>query len=178
MRWARANVTPVRGSTGRVEAYLGVVMDVQDQKHVEELLRESLEQRAIIEAQRVRLAELSTPLIPIRDDIVVMPLIGTLDPERADQVLETLLAGISRARVRVAILDVTGVLTMDEQVASGLLRAAQAARLLGAQMILSGVRAEVARLLVQTGADLSKLIVCGNLQAAITHAMSIARAGG
>ena len=178
MRWVRANVTPVRGATGRVEAYLGVVMDIQAQKHVEELLHESLEQREIIESQRVRLAELSTPLIPLREDIVVMPLIGTLDPERAEQVLETLLAGIARARVRVAILDVTGVLTMDEQVASGLLRAAQAARLLGAQMILSGIRAEVARLLVATGADLSKLNVCGNLQSAITHAMNIARAGG
>ena len=177
LRWVRTHVTPMRGEGGRVEAYLGVIMDIQDQKHVEELLRESLEQRAIIESQRVRLAELSTPLIPIRDDVVVMPLIGTLDPERAEQLLETLLAGISRARVRVAILDVTGVLTMDEQVASGLLRAAQAARLLGAQMILSGIRPEVARILVVTGADLSKIIVCGNLQAAITYAMTIVGAG-
>ena len=177
LRWVRTHVTPLLGEGGRVEAYLGVIMDIQDQKHVEELLRESLEQRAIIESQRVRLAELSTPLIPIRDDVVVMPLIGTLDPERAEQMLETLLAGISRARVRVAILDVTGVLTMDEQVASGLLRAAQAARLLGAQMILSGIRPEVARILVVTGADLSKVITCGNLSAAITYAMTIVSAG-
>jgi rsbT co-antagonist protein RsbR len=176
LRWVRVNITPVRGEAGRVEAHLGVLMDIQDQKHVEELLRESLEQRAIIESQRVRLAELSTPLIPIRDDIVIMPLIGTLDPERAEQVLETLLAGISRARVRVAILDVTGVLTMDEQVASGLLRAAQAARLLGAQIILSGIRPEVARTLVETSADLSRIITCGTLQAGITIAMSSARA--
>jgi anti-anti-sigma factor len=176
-RWVRATVTPLRREGGALEAYLGVIMDIQDQKHVEELLRESLEQRAIIESQRVRLAELSTPLIPIRDDVVVMPLIGTLDPERAEQMLETLLAGISRARVRVAILDVTGVLTMDEQVASGLIRAAQAARLLGAQMILSGIRPEVARILVVTGADLSKVITCGNLHAAITYAMTIVGAG-
>lgn len=176
LRWMRANVTPLRGEAGLVEAYLGVVIDIHDQKHVEELLRESLEQRAIIESQRVRLAELSTPLIPIRDDIVVMPLIGTLDPERAEQVLETLLAGINRARVRVAILDVTGVLTMDEQVASGLLRAAQAARLLGAQTILSGMRPEVARCLVELSADLSSVITCSTLQAAITHAMHLARA--
>jgi rsbT co-antagonist protein RsbR len=107
-----------------------------------------------------------------------MPLIGTLDPERAEQVLETLLTGISRARVRVAILDVTGVLAMDEQVASGLLRAAQAARLLGAQMILSGMRPEVARTLVEISADLSKVITCSNLQAAIAYAMHIARVGG
>lgn len=178
LRWVRVNTTPLRGEGGRVDAYLGVLIDIQDQKHVEELLRESLEQRAIIESQRVRLAELSTPLIPIRDDIVVMPLIGTLDPERAEQVLETLLTGISRARVRVAILDVTGVLAMDEQVASGLLRAAQAARLLGAQMILSGMRPEVARTLVEIRADLSKVITCSNLQAAIAYAMHIARAGG
>ncbi len=178
MRWVRTNVTPLRAQCGRVEAFLGVVIDIQDQKHVEELLRESLEQRAIIESQRLRLAELSTPLIPIREDIVVMPLIGTLDPERADQVLETLLTGISRGRVRVAILDVTGVLAVDEQVASGLLRAAQAARLLGTQLILSGIRAEVARTLVEIGADLSKIIVCGNLQAAIACAMNITRAGG
>lgn len=126
----------------------------------------------IIRAQQAVVRELSTPLIPIADGVVVMPLIGTLDSARAQHVLETMLQGIEERRARVAILDVTGVAVVDTQVANALLRAAQAARLLGAQAILTGIKPEVAQTLVHLGADLSGIATRGSLQDGIAYALN------
>lgn len=175
--WRQVTATSFLDESGAPAGFLGVLIDIQDRKHVEELLRESNAQREIIEAQRAKLSEMSTPLIPIRDDIVVMPLVGTIDSERAAQVLETLLAGIGARSVRVAILDITGVAVVDEQVAESLFRAAQAVRLLGAQMVLSGIRPEVARVLVSISANFVGIETCANLQSAIAYATRIARSG-
>jgi len=175
IRWVQTTSAPLTTAEGQIKAYLGAVIDIQDRKHIEDLLRESLAQKEIIAAQKTKLAELSTPLIPIREDILVMPLVGAIEPERAEQVLETLLAGISSARARVAILDITGVLTVDTLVAGALVRAAQAVRMLGAQMVLSGIRPEVARILVGLGAELTGIVTCANLQAAISYGLKLAR---
>lgn len=176
------HVSMVRGEHSEPIHFISQIVNVTEQERTAEALRaslrESLEQRAIIESQRARLTELSTPLIPIGSEIMIMPLIGALDPGRTAQVLETLLRGIAGARARVAILDITGVLAVDEQVASGLLRAAKAVRLLGAQMVLSGIRGEVAQTVVALGADLSGIVTFSNLQAAISYAMRAVRAGG
>lgn len=125
----------------------------------------------VITVQQERLRELSTPLIPIADGVVVMPLIATLDSARAQQVLETLLEGVVRLSAKVAILDITGVLVVDTQVANALLRAAQAVRLLGASMVLTGIRPEIAQTLVNLGVDLRGIVTRGSLQSGIAFAL-------
>ncbi|NJP06546.1 MAG: PAS domain S-box protein [Chloroflexaceae bacterium] len=121
---------------------------VQDQTHqnrhiasihrdITEQLRQEAErsalQQQVIDAQQAALRELSTPLIPLSHDIVIMPLIGTIDSTRAQLVLETLLEGVARQQAALAILDITGVLMVDTQVAQALISAAQAVKLLGAR---------------------------------------------
>jgi len=96
-----------------------IVRDITDRKQAEEALRQNIIQEETIRAQEAALVELSTPLIPISDRVVVMPLIGALDSRRAQQVLETLLEGIASTIADVAILDITGVPVVDTQVANG-----------------------------------------------------------
>jgi anti-anti-sigma regulatory factor len=147
-----------------------VVDDITERKRAEETLRQALAQEETIRAQQAMLAELSTPLIPISDQVMVMPLIGSLDSTRARQVLETLLQGIARSHARVAILDITGVPVVDTQVANALIHAAQAVKLLGAQVVLTGIRPEVAQTLVGLGADLSGIVTRSSLQSGIAYA--------
>lgn len=127
---------------------------------------------ALIRQQEEALRLLSTPLIPISDQVLVMPLVGALDARRAEQVIETLLAGVSRSGARAVILDVTGVAVMDTHVADVLLRAARAVNLLGARVILTGIRPEVAQTVVALGVDFAGIITCGTLQAGIAQAAS------
>jgi len=105
---------------------------------------------------------------------VIMPLIGSIDSARAQQVLETLLEGVVRARARTAIIDITGVPVVDTQVADALLRAARAAGLLGARVVLTGISPEVAQTLVQLGADLSRITTKATLQSAVADALRTA----
>ena len=101
---------------------------------------------------------------------MVMPLIGSVDAARAQQALETMLEGMSRSRARLAIVDITGVSAVDSHVASSLVRLAQAVRLLGAQVVLTGIRAEVAQTLVSLDVDLSGIVIKGTLQDGISYA--------
>jgi rsbT co-antagonist protein RsbR len=144
------------------------IRDITKQKQAE-LERQSL-QEEIIQMQEALLHELSTPLIPISNQVLVMPLVGSVDSRRAQQIVETLLEGINARRAASVILDITGVRVVDTQVANTLLRAAQAARLLGTQVILSGIRPEVAQTLVGLGVDLSTITTCSSLQHGIAYA--------
>lgn len=139
--------------------------------------REAL-QHELIEAQQAALRELGTPLIPVAEGIVVMPLIGAIDSNRAQQILESLLEGVGSQRANLAIIDITGVKVVDTQVAGALLRAAQAARLLGAEVVLTGISPEVAQTLVQIGADMSALTTRGSLQSGIAYALNRREAPG
>ena len=143
---------------------------VVDHQRAEEKLRQDIHEETI-RAQAAALAELSTPLIPISDQVMVMPRVGTVDSRRAQQVVETLLHGIAESKAQVAILDITGVPIVDTQVANALVRAAQAVRLLGAQVVLTGIRPEVAQTLVGLGVDLSNIITHSSLQSGIAFAM-------
>jgi rsbT co-antagonist protein RsbR len=140
---------------------VGIWQDISDKKDAE----------LIIQRQAASLTELSTPLIPITKDVVLMPLIGTMDSHRASLVIETLLDGINKSKARFAILDITGVSVVDTQVANSLLKAAKSVRLLGADVILTGIRPDVARTLVELGADMGDLVTCSTLRAGVAHAM-------
>jgi predicted ATPase/anti-anti-sigma regulatory factor/tRNA A-37 threonylcarbamoyl transferase component Bud32 len=127
-------------------------------------------QEEVIHAQKTALAELSTPLIPLSDQILIMPLIGTIDSQRAEQVMSTLLHGTQTFHVQVVIIDITGVPVVDTGVASSLIQSAQAIRLLGAQTFISGIRPEVAQTLVGLGVELSGIQTHGSLQQSISYA--------
>jgi PAS domain S-box-containing protein len=128
-------------------------------------------QEQIIEAQRSALRELSSPLIPIAENVVIMPLIGSIDSNRAQDIMETLLEGVATHQAHIAILDITGVSVVDTQVANALIQAAQAVGLLGAQVVLTGIGPTMAQTLVHLGADLSSIITRANLQSAIAYAL-------
>ncbi|XXT23887.1 PAS domain S-box protein [Sorangium sp. So ce429] len=150
--------------------------DIMARKEAE--LMRSEQQQELIRLQASAIAELSTPLIPITDQVVVMPLIGVLDTRRAGQAMDTLLGGLSSSGAMVAIIDVTGVKIVDTKVADALLRVAQGARLLGAEVVLTGIRAEVAQTMVSLGVDLQGIATRGTLQGGIAYALARAGARG
>jgi ribose transport system substrate-binding protein len=129
-------------------------------------------QQEIIRAQRSMIQELSTPIIPISDKILVLPLIGTIDSARAQQIMETMLGAISTHQAAVLIIDITGVAMVDTGVAHYLLQAARAAQLLGTRVILVGISPEVAQTVVQLGVDLSSIPTYSSLQHGLEHAMT------
>ncbi|WP_438024153.1 response regulator [Sorangium sp. So ce233] len=132
-------------------------------------------QEQIITVQRERLAELSTPLIPITGGILVMPLIGAIDVERASQVIEAALSGASERRARFLILDITGVKVVDATVAGALVQAARGLELLGTRAIITGVRPEVAQTLVRLDLRLDELVTKATLQAGVEYALRARR---
>jgi rsbT co-antagonist protein RsbR len=147
-----------------------VARDITEQKRAE-AERIALQEQ-VIEAQRAAIRELSTPLMPLSDGVVAMPLVGTIDSGRAQQIMETLLEGVAEHQARIAILDITGVQVVDTQIANALVQAAQAVRLIGANVILTGIRPDVAQTLVHLGVDLSHLVTRGSLQSGIAYALN------
>jgi len=158
-----------RDAKGQPDAVLEIDTDITARKQTAEA--ESRRQQEIIRAQALAIEELSTPLIPITDEILVMPLIGMMDSARVQQVMHSLLSGLSASRGKFAILDITGVPVVDTAVANAILRAAHAARLLGTEVIITGIRPDVAQTLVHIGADLSNITTCGTLQSGISYAL-------
>ncbi|NJP04852.1 MAG: PAS domain S-box protein [Chloroflexaceae bacterium] len=146
-----------------------IIRDLTEQQQIE-AERATLQQQ-VIDAQQAVLRELSTPLLPIADGVVIMPLIGTIDTQRAQQMMETLLEGVAQYHAKMAILDITGVKVVDTQVANVFIGSAQAVRLLGAQVMITGIQPQIAQTLVQLGADLRGIITRGSLQAGITYAL-------
>ncbi|WP_437759787.1 protein kinase domain-containing protein [Sorangium sp. So ce1389] len=127
-------------------------------------------QEELLRAHRARLLELSSPIIPITDRIVVMPLIGQMDADRAEQTLATALEGAQANQAEVVIIDITGLKGVDAGVAGTLIRTAGALRLLGTRVVLTGVRAEVAQALVALDIDLGGIVTMGTLRSGIAHA--------
>lgn len=152
-----------------------IARDETARRRAEEALRQSILQEGLIRAEARALADLAMPLIPITDEIIVMPLVGQLDEQRVERATATLLAGIAAKKARVAILDITGVPTIDARVAGGLVRAARAAELLGARVELTGIKSEVAQILVTLGVELGGLATRGTLQDGIACALGLAR---
>jgi len=153
------------------DSVLVLARNITDQRRAE---RERVAmQEQIIQAQQAALRELSTPLMPIADGVVVMQLIGVIDTARAQQIIESLLHGVSEYKARVALIDITGVKVVDTQVAGVLLRAAQAVRMLGAQVVLTGISPEIAQTLVHIGAEIRDVKTKATLQEGIRYAMTV-----
>jgi anti-anti-sigma factor len=140
-------------------------------RRVEELRRQSEEQQETIDAQQALLAELSTPLLRISDTALVLPLIGALDSRRAQRVVESLLEAVDAQRAEIVLLDITGVPVVDTQVANVLIQCARAVRLLGARMVLTGIRPDVAQTIVALGIDLGDIVTRANLEEGINYAL-------
>lgn len=127
----------------------------------------------IVSLQRVALQELSAPLIPVMENITIMPLIGTIDTSRAKLIMENLLEGVIKHRSEVVLIDITGVPVVDTMVAHHIIQAAEAVRLIGSQCILVGIRPEIAQTIVSLGIDLSKLPTQNSLRKGFTEALKM-----
>ncbi len=159
----------IRDDQGQPQAITAMVRDLSQQRQAEEE-RLALQEQ-VIDAQRAALREVSTPLIPLADDVVVMPLVGAIDSARAQQIMEVLLEGIAEYQADTVLLDISGVRVVDTQVADALLRAARAVQLLGAQIILTGISADVAQTIVHLGADMGRIMTRANLQEGLRYAL-------
>ena len=170
--WVTSRMSLIRDASGAPIGLRGVTMDVTDVKLAEAQRVELCMRDEMIRAQEDALVSLSTPMVPIDDDLVAMPLIGALDLRRLERVQQALLAGVASMRARTVILDLTGVPALDEQTADALIRTARAVSLLGAEAILTGIRPDVASTLVQFGTDLRSITTRSTLKAGIAHAMA------
>ncbi|MCC6557597.1 MAG: PAS domain-containing protein [Polyangiaceae bacterium] len=171
--WTVENDVPYRDESGRVVGMVGVVMDVTAQKQaVESLRRTEAELRSAQERLIETVSALATPILPIEEDILVLPLVGYIDSTRSDHIMEALLAGVARHGARFVILDLTGVPVVDSAVAAHLLRAARAVALLGAQCVLCGISPAIAQSMVDIGADLRELVLQRDLRAAVRYALA------
>jgi rsbT co-antagonist protein RsbR len=128
------------------------------------------ERERVIRQQQDAIRELSTPVLQVRERILILPIIGVLDEQRADQFTEQLLAGIHRHRAKVVVIDITGVPDVDAEVANHLVQAVDASRLMGASVILTGLSPEIAQTLVTIGVDLDKMNTVGDLQGGVEEA--------
>jgi rsbT co-antagonist protein RsbR len=124
----------------------------------------------IIGAQQAAIRELSTPVLQVRDRLLILPMIGMIDSERAMQLTENLLQAIRTNRARVVVMDVTGVAAVDSKVANHLIQTVAAARLMGAVVIVTGLSADVAQALVALGVDLGRINTIGDLQGGLEEA--------
>ncbi|WP_437604875.1 PAS domain-containing protein [Sorangium sp. So ce834] len=158
------------GEAGRPPALATIARDLTPLREAE-LERLALQEQ-VIQAQQATLRELSTPLVPLAEGVVAMPLIGTLDTTRAQQAMEKLLDGIVQHQFHTAILDVTGVKEVDAESADALLRIARAARLLGAKLVLTGIGPDTAQTLVDLDVDLGGITTQSTLQSGIAHALA------
>jgi rsbT co-antagonist protein RsbR len=138
---------------------LGIIVDVL-----------VFERQRIIRQQQDAIRELSTPVLQIRDRLLLLPIIGVIDTHRARTITENLLTAIRNNRARVVVMDITGVATIDSKVANHLLQTVTAARLMGATVIVTGLSADVAQSLVALGIDLGKLKTIGDLQGGLEEA--------
>jgi rsbT co-antagonist protein RsbR len=128
------------------------------------------ERERVIRQQQEAIRELSTPVLPVRERLLILPMIGIIDPQRARQLTEQLLRGVRINRAKVVVIDITGVPAMDAAVANHLVQTVEASRLLGATVIVTGLSPEIAQTLVNIGVDLGKMTTVGDLQGGIEEA--------
>lgn len=133
----------------------------------------SVEWERTVSLQKIALQELSASLIPVFDKISVMPLVGTIDTERAKLIMENLLEGVVKQRAEVVLIDITGVPVVDTMVAHHIIQAADAVRLVGAKCMLVGIRPEIAQTIVALGIDLEEFTTTSTLRRGMQQALKI-----
>jgi rsbT co-antagonist protein RsbR len=159
--WVRWKIYPWHKLDGEIGGIIMFTEVVTNRKNLEDKLK----------SQAVALQDLSMPIIPINEQILVMPLIGTMDPERTEQMMNHLLQQIAATRARIAILDVTGVPHVDTGSANALIQIAGAVRMLGAQVVLTGISPEVATAMIRLDVDIGRIVTRRDLQSGIAFAM-------
>jgi rsbT co-antagonist protein RsbR len=152
--WFETYKLPLHAPDGSLIGVLATYNNVTARKRAEQM----------VEAQATLLQELSTPVIPLTDSILVLPLVGSIDTRRAQQLLETVLERIAETGAQTLLLDITGVPIIDTHVAQVLIQISNAARLLGARIALTGIRPEVAQALVGLGVELQNMVTYSTLQ--------------
>ena len=171
--------TPIEDEFTTVEAGINLMIEdlseeLRQREEREKELRDKLatieKQKQTILQQQEDLMELSSPVIKIWDDVLVLPVIGTVDSRRAQIMMENLLQSIVDSGCTMAILDITGVLRIDTQVANHLIKTVEAVRLLGGECIISGISPAIAQTIVHLGIDLSAIKTKANLQEGMRYA--------
>ncbi|HVM47324.1 MAG TPA: PAS domain S-box protein [Candidatus Acidoferrum sp.] len=161
--WANVVVTALRDKDGTLRGFGKVTRDLTERKQAEERIQQ----------QSREILELSTPVMQVWQGVVAAPLIGSLDSQRTQQFMERLLSRIVETNSPVALVDIMGVPTVDSQTAQHLIDTVSAVRLLGAQVVLTGVRPAIAQTLVHLGIDLSDIITRSSLSAGLQVALEI-----
>lgn len=187
--WPLTFVTTALGTFGKV-VYEGMMEDqlITDENHAAQVEKfdqwltpmynkvvkaytESWERT--VSLQKIALQELSAPLIPVFEKISIMPLVGTIDTERARLIMENLLNGVVKHRAEVVLIDITGVPVVDTMVAHHIIQAAEAVRLVGAKCMLVGIRPEIAQTIVNLGIDLNQFSTNSTLRKGIEKALEM-----
>ena len=161
--WASVIISALRDKDGTLRGYSKVTRDLTERKQAEERIQQ----------QSKEIMELSTPVMQVWQGVVVAPLIGSLDSNRTQQFMERLLGRIVETNSPVALVDIMGVPTVDTQTAQHLIETISAVRLLGAQVVLTGVRPAIAQTLVHLGIDLSGIMTRSSLSAGLQVALDI-----
>jgi rsbT co-antagonist protein RsbR len=163
--WANIILTPLRDDTGEQIGFVKVARD----------LTERVERERLLERQRDEILELSTPVIQVWDRVLALPIIGTLDSQRASRLTENLLQKIAVDEAEFVIIDISGVPMIDTQVAQHLLKTVQGASLMGSESIISGVRPETAQAMVHLGIEMGNLRSRATLRDALQLALRLRR---
>lgn len=161
--------------------YGDLEQSLQEQREQARVLERALEDIQAGQEEQARLQEtivqMSTPVVPVQEDVLVMPLVGMIDPDRARQIRSALLTQVEEEGGLVVIFDVTGVPVIDAGVAQALLGMAEAVQLLGAEPVLVGIAPQVAETIVSLGVDLSGLTTRSDLQSGVSYAIRRLRGG-
>ncbi|MCY3023179.1 MAG: PAS domain S-box protein [Planctomycetota bacterium] len=162
--WANVVITALRDNNGKLRAFGKVTRDLSERKEAEDKIKK----------QAQEILEMATiPVVQVWEGIVLVPLIGTLDSARTQQLMERLLQHVTDSGSPVAVIDITGVPAIDTQTAQHLIETVSAVRLLGAEVVLTGVRPVIAQTLVHLGVDLSSVATRSSLAAGLRTAMEM-----
>ena len=161
--WANVIVTALRDERGELQGFGKLTRDLSERRHAEDQLKKQAQE--ILEMATV-------PVVQVWESILLVPLIGTLNSQRTQQLMERLLQRVTETNSPVALLDITGVPAIDTQTAQHLIETISAVRLLGAEVILTGVRPVIAQTLVHLGIDLANVITRSSLGAGLRLAFS------
>ena len=173
--WLEANYSPVFDLEGRVERVVKFAIDITDKvesaRATEFALKQVREAELIREELNLALEEMSTPVMPIWDGILLLPLIGVVDSARTDKVVNKTLERINETRSKVFLLDISGVPAMDTAVANQLLKISKATQLMGCETVISGLSPAIARTMVELGVEVGEVRTTATLQQAFAIAL-------